>query len=456
MNDYDDIPGPDRAGELPPELVQPQTTALAKTDPKVYTLNAPVGLAGKPEAKGLAAPTRQEEMSPSLTSAYNMAGTLKLTAEEAAACLAPFDDEQIAIRPHDGLLYIPHIHVSNRLTQVLGPGQWVMVRRWERIEGSTIYAEWVLIARGCLIGEAVGAQEYHASNPKHNYSDALEGTRGEALRRICGKGSLSIGAQVWDPNFCDRWVALYAEAYWTNDRRGQRVKMWRRKPMDGSLRETPRRQAVPGTPAPAPGDPAEPPAAKPVAPASNGLQPAATSSPKPVSKATTAAVVEDPETKRQRWLKMIRPLEPFASAYLKEQGLLIPTETIDDLPADKVPATKQDAMRVIHEIEELMDKEQAAAAASEPDAHFATGDPDPPAETEGEEWWRDVPIPFGSNKGMLLREIDKDKLFGWWANYQPKPWTSPDGKKTRPVSPGDIQFRKALDAAGEHYGFKLK
>jgi len=143
---------------------------------------------------------RVEEVNEALGEAYRKAGTLVITDSEATDLTAPFEDTLCEKRPHDGLWYIPHIHISDRLTRVFGPGQWTMIRRWESIEGNMIYAEWVMIVRGVYIGESVGASEYHPTNRKQNFSDVLEATRGEAIRRICAK-YLSCGSQVWSPTF---------------------------------------------------------------------------------------------------------------------------------------------------------------------------------------------------------------------------------------------------------------
>lgn len=147
---------------------------------------------------------RVAQVAGALEDAYAKGSELLLSDEERKALAAPFPDDQIEKRPHDGLLYIPHILVSGRLCDVLGAGQWCMIRRREWIEGTRIYAEYVMKVRGCYVGESIGAMEYHPNNPRMNYSDALEGTRGECIRRIAAK-DLNCGAQVWSPAYCRGW-----------------------------------------------------------------------------------------------------------------------------------------------------------------------------------------------------------------------------------------------------------
>jgi hypothetical protein len=156
-----------------------------------------------------AAQARVQEVTDALAPAYARASTLELTDAEIEALTAPFPDSAVEIRPHDGLSYIPHIHISNRLNAVIKPGRWAIVCRRHWMADNVMYGEYVLLVRGCYVGEAVGGHPYVPSNPKTNYSDALESTRAEALRRICGK-SLGVGAQVWDPEYSRNWQSTYA------------------------------------------------------------------------------------------------------------------------------------------------------------------------------------------------------------------------------------------------------
>jgi len=152
---------------------------------------------------------RVHEVTDTLAPAYARASTLELTDMEIAALLSHFPDNAVEIRPHDGLIYIPHIHISNRLNQVLKPGRWATICRRHWMEGATMYGEYVLVVRGCFVGESIGGHPYQPNNPKTNFSDALESTRAEALRRICGK-TLGVGSQVWDPSYARNWVQQHA------------------------------------------------------------------------------------------------------------------------------------------------------------------------------------------------------------------------------------------------------
>lgn len=140
---------------------------------------------------------RASEINALMMSAYLKAGTLAMTQDETAKLTAEFPRSCIEKR-ENRFIYIPHIHISRRLTDVFGPGQWTMIRRREWIVGNQVNAEWVMIIRGHFIGESIGSQEYHPNNGRQNFADVLEATRGECIRRIAGK-YLGCGGEAWDP-----------------------------------------------------------------------------------------------------------------------------------------------------------------------------------------------------------------------------------------------------------------
>jgi len=153
-----------------------------------------------------------------LSKAYEKASELVLSKEETKALKAKFDDD--CVRAGAGgdssLLYISHIHVSDRLNDVLGIGQWALVKRSIRLErGKTakgvevvsIYFEGVMLIRGSFVAEAIGTAEYYPSNPKMDYGSAIESAMSDCLTR-CGK-RLSIGSQVWDKTYCEKWLSTH-------------------------------------------------------------------------------------------------------------------------------------------------------------------------------------------------------------------------------------------------------
>lgn len=153
-----------------------------------------------------------------LAKAYEKASELTLTKEETKALKAQFSDD--CVRGGAGgdsrLLYISHIHISDRLNDVLGIGQWALVKRSIRLEkGKTskgdemvsIYFEGVMLIRGSFVAEAIGTAEYYPSNPKMDYGSAIESAMSDCMTR-CGK-RLSIGSQVWDKTYCEKWLSTH-------------------------------------------------------------------------------------------------------------------------------------------------------------------------------------------------------------------------------------------------------
>lgn len=150
-----------------------------------------------------------------MDAAYLKASTLELTAKEREQLLADFPDEDVksGAKGDNNLLYIDHQTIRRRLLEVFGPGKWTLVvrRLWpehyktaKNEPAVRVYAECVLLVRGCMCGESVGAGNYFPNNPKLDYSDAAEAAQSEALRRIAAK-HLGIGLQVWSKSWCEAW-----------------------------------------------------------------------------------------------------------------------------------------------------------------------------------------------------------------------------------------------------------
>jgi hypothetical protein len=64
-------------------------------------------------------------------------------------------------------------------------------------------------------------------------------------------------------------------------------------------------------------------------------------------------------------------------------------------------------------------------------------------------------MPFGKNAGIALEDLEKNYLYGLWANYTVE--TEYKGKPKKPETiEKDTQFRLMLDLAGKHYEFTKK
>jgi hypothetical protein len=161
------------------------------------------------------AQARIDSVAKVLDAAYQRASTMELTDEECQKLVAPFADESIrqGAKGKEHLLYLEHASVRGRMFEVFGPGRWSLISRrmWTEefvtAKGNKairVYADCVLIVRGCYVGETIGAGSYFPNNPDMDYSDAAEAAQSEALRRICGK-YLGIGLQLWQKSWTEAW-----------------------------------------------------------------------------------------------------------------------------------------------------------------------------------------------------------------------------------------------------------
>lgn len=170
----------------------------------------------RPE-KDLVRVAKAESINLLLSEGYKRASTLELTHEESEKLGADFPDDAFRLGAGGdmNLLYLEHAYLRKRLNDVLGLGSVVSVRRREWAEefdyykdrvkktGVRVYADCVLLIRGCFVGEAVGDMTYYPDNGKQTYSDALEGAESNAFRR-CAK-ELGVGLQAWMKGFSEQW-----------------------------------------------------------------------------------------------------------------------------------------------------------------------------------------------------------------------------------------------------------
>lgn len=135
-------------------------------------------------------------------------------------------------------------------------------------------------------------------------------------------------------------------------------------------------------------------------------------------------------------------------AYAIAEGWIMEGEKIEKSKLHFAPLTKE-------EFEDLNAKVRAFAAKS----HDPIDGPVPGAEPSPEapeiSPWREFPMPFGKQAGVMLGELDKKTLFGWWCNYKVE--TEYNGKPKKPETIAkDMEFRDMLDEAGRELEFSKK
>lgn len=156
-----------------------------------------------------AAQAKIEAVANLTATAYSKASELRLTQEESAALLAPFQDSdfQPGAAGKESLIYIQHSALRDRFTKVLGLGQWALIARsrWaqEDRDCTLVFVEAMLMIRGCFVSEAIGDMTYWPKNKSTNYGDAVEGATTQAFRR-CAK-HFGVGLQAWDKDWCNGW-----------------------------------------------------------------------------------------------------------------------------------------------------------------------------------------------------------------------------------------------------------
>jgi hypothetical protein len=138
------------------------------------------------------------------------ASTLKLKAEESKKLREDFPDTSVELRAHDGIIYISHMALRERLWEVFGCGQVAEIcrERFMRSDTNEVAVDLVLMIRGSFVAEGVGTAKYYANNPKTSFGDVVESAWSEALRRCCKK--FGVGTQVWRPAYIREWLAQNA------------------------------------------------------------------------------------------------------------------------------------------------------------------------------------------------------------------------------------------------------
>jgi hypothetical protein len=180
------------------------------TEELVLTDQAPAAPEHAPhDAKQL----RTEHVGALLGEAYKGASQLKLTKDEQKKLREDFPDNEIEIRPHDGIIYIGHMALRERLWAVFGPGAVAEIcrERFMRSDANEIAVDLVLMIRGVFVAEAVGSAKYFPNNPKMTFGDVVESAWSEALRRCCKK--FGVGTQVWRPAYVREWLEKNATQF---------------------------------------------------------------------------------------------------------------------------------------------------------------------------------------------------------------------------------------------------
>lgn len=142
-------------------------------------------------------------------SVYANASKLKLGKPEQKKLQAPFDKKLIEIFAN-GAIYIPHIFISKRLTEVLGIGQWSLSFTDMTPTDAArhlLRGQHILKIKGCFVGEDYG--EMKITTDFNSYKMAMATLSATAVRRICAL-RLNCGTEVYEAEFQDKWRDEFA------------------------------------------------------------------------------------------------------------------------------------------------------------------------------------------------------------------------------------------------------
>jgi len=325
-------------------------------------------------------------------SAYGKAGTLQLTDEEKKALQADFPDD--AFQPGAGgkerLIYIEHAALRQRLNQVLGIGQWALVPR----------NRW--------------AQDYTTQGNKRAstvYVEAMLIVRGCFVAEAVGDmnyfpdnpstnyGDAVEGAKTAALRRCCKEFGVGLQAWHKDFGDG----WWARRKGKTTPQPTQTYQAPPaGRTAPAQATPAK--------------------------KHATAAT-------REWMIKELKagPGGPSRQLVTNFFATDLRGKPLEELPFEFVPTSHGELRTLAAEIAKW-----EAANARVPEG----------------ETWRVFKVPWGKHMGTPLEELEKNVLFGFWANMKVETEWQGNPRSEAQIAT-DQAFRDALDEAGEHYEFRL-
>lgn len=153
-------------------------------------------------------------------------GTIELTEGQKKILYAPVNEKDIEIRP-DGLIYLPWMEYLSRLRNTFGMNWAIIPQGMPKLIGDYIMWGFYLFIQGKLAGFAIGEQEYNPTKKKMTWGDACEGSKSNALMRLCK--SIGVNLELWKPSFVRQWKEKFAETYWDTDNYGNKKQLWRKK-----------------------------------------------------------------------------------------------------------------------------------------------------------------------------------------------------------------------------------
>lgn len=183
--------------------------------------------------------------------------------------------------------------------------------------------------------------------------------------------------------------------------------------------------------------------------------------PKPAVTSTKLAIKPKAATDKTRewFISEIGDLREKATQFLIDLGWIMPNESLEEIPLRYVPVSKGEGSQ-LEAFKHNLGTWCQDGRAEKP--YPANPEPEPTKTnklkndlTTEDEAWRTFPMPFGKNAGIALGDLEKNYLFGLWANYTVDKEYKGKPRKAESIEK-DEQFRAMLDLAGKHYDFTKK
>jgi hypothetical protein len=155
----------------------------------------------------------------------------------------PAKDHELDVRPDNGAVYMPHVHVRRRLDRAFDIGGWRLLpapgpegalQKQSGRRSDTIFQKQQLWVGNYAapVAEAFGFAKYYPNNPAMDYGDAIEALASNALTR-CGK-RFGIGNLIgWDKRQQAEWRRAHCKVVIVaSGREGKPKAAWVRKDID--------------------------------------------------------------------------------------------------------------------------------------------------------------------------------------------------------------------------------
>ncbi len=153
-----------------------------------------------------------------------------------------------------------------------------------------------------------------------------------------------------------------------------------------------------------------------------------------------------PFKSKEQLIKLLEKNRVAAETVLREEGVLMDNETLEDYPESKLPINANQMNDLLEAVREEADKGDSGGATGV-EGEFEI-DQTKPGEPEG---WRDIPVPFGKDVGIRFGDLSKEKLW-WWCCQWKCERREFKGKWYDP-KPEDVKLRAVLDQVRDVYGF---